>query len=175
MQVEGKPYIEDWAKLVKLCPRYNKWIFHYNGVMMSAMASQITGASIVYSIVCSGKDQRKHQTSASLTFVRGLYRWPVNTSHKGLVTENMFPFDDVIMLKENCSISNRIEFQRNNFKQCGYGLILAVNIHNKAWTMGVLFMMQCFLSQWVSINDIDSGSDWPRVAPCHWLSNNESF
>ena len=30
---------------------------------MSAMASQITGVRIVYSTVCSGADNRKHQSS----------------------------------------------------------------------------------------------------------------
>ena len=44
-----------------------------------------------------GADQRKHQSSASLAFVRGIHWWPVNSPHKGLVTRNMFPFDDVIM------------------------------------------------------------------------------
>ena len=51
-------------------------ILHYNDVIMSAMASQITGVSIVYSTVCSGVDQRKHQRSTSLAFVRGIHRWP---------------------------------------------------------------------------------------------------
>ena len=37
---------------------------------MSAIASQITGVTIVYSTVCSSADQRKHQISASLAFVR---------------------------------------------------------------------------------------------------------
>ena len=64
---------------------------------MSAMASQITGVSIVYSTVCSGADHRKYQSSASLAFVRGIHRWPVNPPHKGPVTRKMFPFDDVIM------------------------------------------------------------------------------
>ena len=41
---------------------------------------------------------RKHQSSASLTFVRIIHRWPVNSLHKGLVTRNCFPFDDVIMI-----------------------------------------------------------------------------
>ena len=45
----------------------------------------------------SGEDQRKHQSSASLTFVRGIHRWPVNSPHKRPVTRKMFPFDDVIM------------------------------------------------------------------------------
>ena len=42
---------------------------HYNDVIMSAMASQITSLTIVYSTVYSGADQRKHQSSASLAFV----------------------------------------------------------------------------------------------------------
>ena len=45
---------------------------HYNGVIMGAMASQITSLTIVYSTVYSGADQRKHQGSASLAFVRGI-------------------------------------------------------------------------------------------------------
>ena len=36
---------------------------HYNDVIISVMASQITGDSIVCSTVCSGADQRKHQSS----------------------------------------------------------------------------------------------------------------
>ena len=63
------------------------------------MASQITSLTIVYSTVYS--DQTKHQSSESLAFVRGIYRWPVNSPHKWPVTRNMFPFDDVIMTKRN--------------------------------------------------------------------------
>ena len=44
-----------------------------------------------------GVDQRKHQSSASLAFVWGIHRGPVNSPHKGSVTRKMFPFDDVIM------------------------------------------------------------------------------
>ena len=62
------------------------------------MASQITSLTIVYSNVYSGSDQRKHQSSVSLAFVRGIHRWPVNSPHNGPVTRKMFPFDDVIML-----------------------------------------------------------------------------
>ena len=36
--------------------------------------------------VYSGAYQRKHQSSASLAFMRGIHRWPVNSSHKGPVT-----------------------------------------------------------------------------------------
>ena len=71
---------------------------HYNDVIMGAIVSQITNLTIVYSIVYSDADQRKHQSSASLAFVRGIHRWPVNSPHKGPVTRKMFPFDDIIMV-----------------------------------------------------------------------------
>ena len=71
---------------------------HYSDVIMSAMASQITGVWMVCSTVCSGADQRKHQSSASLVFVRGIHRWPLNSPHKGPVTRKRFPFDDVATL-----------------------------------------------------------------------------
>ena len=74
---------------------------HYDDVRMGAIASQITSLTIVYSIVYSDADQRKHQSSASLAFVRGIHRGPVNFPHKWPVTRKMFPFDDVIMLQQS--------------------------------------------------------------------------
>ena len=72
-------------------------LHHYNDVIMSAMVSQINGVSIVYSNVCSGADQRKHQSSSASMALWGEFtvdQW------KGPVTRKMFPFDDVItMLK----------------------------------------------------------------------------
>ena len=70
---------------------------HYNDVIMDTMASQITSLTIVYLTVYSGADQRKHQSSASLAFVWGIHRGPVNSPHKWPVTRKMFPFDDVFM------------------------------------------------------------------------------
>ena len=72
---------------------------HYNDVIMGAIASQITSLASVYSIVYSDAVQRKHQSSASLAFVRGFHRGPVNSPHKWPVTRKLFPFDDVIMMK----------------------------------------------------------------------------
>ena len=68
---------------------------HYSGVIMSPMASQIIGISIVWSTVCSGEDQRKHQGSLSLAFVRGTIgnRWfPSQTASDA---ENV-SIDDII-------------------------------------------------------------------------------
>ena len=64
---------------------------------MGVIASQITSLTIVYSTVYSDADQRKHQSSTSLAFVRGIHWGPVNSPHKWPVTRKMFPFDDVIM------------------------------------------------------------------------------
>ena len=78
---------------------YRSWCFswHYHDVIISGMASLITSLTIVYSTVYSGADQRKHQSSASLAFVRGIHRGPVKSPHKWPVTRKIFPFDDVIM------------------------------------------------------------------------------
>ena len=71
---------------------------HHGDVTIGAIASQITSLASVYSAVKLGADQRKHQSSASLAFVRGIHRRPVNSPHKGPETRKMFPFDDVIMV-----------------------------------------------------------------------------
>ena len=84
---------------VRVEDKHFRTLHNYNDVIMRAMASQITSLTIVYSTIYSGADQRKHQSSASLAFVRGIHRWPVNSPHKGPVTLKMFPFDDVIMME----------------------------------------------------------------------------
>ena len=73
------------------------WDRHYYDVIMSGMASQIAGVSIVYLTFCSAVDEKKYQSSASMAFVRGIHRWPVNSPHIGPVTRKMFPFDNVII------------------------------------------------------------------------------
>ena len=74
------------------------WCYHYSDVIMGAMASQITSLSSICSTVCSGADQRKHQISASMAFVRGIHQWPVNSPHNGPVTRKFVQFDDVMMI-----------------------------------------------------------------------------
>ena len=65
----------------------------YSDVIMSPMASQITSLTSVYSTVYSGADQRKHQHSASLAFVRDTDEFPAQKASNA----EMFPFDDVTM------------------------------------------------------------------------------
>ena len=77
-----KPWMQYFCKSVTV---------HYSDAIMSAMAFQITSLTIVYLIVSSGADQRKHQSSASLDFVQGIHRGPVNSPRKWPVTRKMFP------------------------------------------------------------------------------------
>ena len=100
-----------------------KWPhIHYSDVLMRMMASQISSVSIVHSTVCSGADQRKHQSSVSLAFVSGIHRWPVNTPHKGQVTQKM-SFDDVIMLQSYTMVffsmvfSNFLKYLSSTFQK----------------------------------------------------------
>ena len=114
--ISGLKPVYSWAMewyvpaimLSKMCT-LNMWK-HYSDVIMGTVASQITSPAIVYSSVCSGADQRKHQSSASLAFVRRIHRWPVNFPHKWPVTRKMFPYDDVIMstLNINKCTSNKL-------------------------------------------------------------------
>ena len=107
---------------------------HYNDVTMKAIASQMTSLAIVYSTVYSDADQRKHQSSASLAFVRGIHRWPVNSPHKWPVTRKTFPFDDVVM---KC-------FERS--KTCRNKILPApskVKPSNGSWRQGIKGEMPC--------------------------------
>ena len=75
----------------KVCPCHDVTDYHYNDVIMGGViASQITRLTSVYSTVYSGADQRKHQSSASLAFVLGIHRGPVNSPHKWPVRRKCF-------------------------------------------------------------------------------------
>ena len=67
-----------------------KSLDHYTDVIMTTMESQITSLTVVYSTVYSDTDQRKHQSSASLAFVKGIHRdrWIPRT--KGQLREKCF-------------------------------------------------------------------------------------
>ena len=86
------------------CSEESKFCVWHRLMKSSTMTSQISSVSIVYSAFRSDADQRKHQSFASLAFMRGIHRWPVNSPHKGPVTGKMFPFDDVIMIIWQCGV-----------------------------------------------------------------------
>ena len=73
-------------------------IVQYNDVVMGTIAFQINSLAIFNSTVYSDAYQRKHQSSASLAFMRGIHLGQVKSPHKWTVTRKMFPFHDVIMV-----------------------------------------------------------------------------
>ena len=95
-ECEGTWYLK--TEQIKQFYLYREEIYgiqhHYDDVIMSAIASQITSLTIGYSIVYLDADQRKHQSSVSLAFVRGIHREPMNSPHKWPVTRKMFSFDN---------------------------------------------------------------------------------
>ena len=74
-----KLWWSDWNSIRISQVIINYLINHYSDVIMGTMASQTISPTIVYSTVYSGADQRKHQSSAPLAFVRGIHRWPANS------------------------------------------------------------------------------------------------
>ena len=91
--------VSSYWPFVRKIQFWSVYCCHYNDVIMGTIASQITSLTIVYSTIYSEADQRKHQSSASLAFVRGIRRGPVNSPHKWPVMRKMYPFADVIMHK----------------------------------------------------------------------------
>ena len=93
-------------------------IEHYNDVIMGPMASQIPSLTIVYSTGYSDANQRKHQSSASLAFVKRIHWWPVIFPHKWPVTRKIFPSNDVIMqiphASQDCKFRQKDRISRNS-------------------------------------------------------------
>ena len=73
----------------------------YIGVTLQWRHNERDGVSNHRRLQGSGADERKHQSFATLAFVRGIHRWPGNSPHKRPVTRKTFPLDDVIMIKLN--------------------------------------------------------------------------
>ena len=73
---------KEWFYSHKECSTLYILKSHYNDAMIGPMASQITSFTIAYWTVYSDADHRKHQSSASLAFVRVIHRWLMNSPHK---------------------------------------------------------------------------------------------
>ena len=111
----ARPRKETCVSLIFTHKRFCSFFQHYNGVIMGAIASQIPSPTIVFSTAYLDTDQRKHQSSASLAFVRGIHRRPMNSPHKWPVTRKMFPFDDVIMVQARVPTKFRLITSTSNF------------------------------------------------------------
>ena len=119
--------------------------WHYNDIMMSAMASQITSLTIVYSTFHSGTDQRKQQSSASLAFVWGIHRWSVNSLHKAPVRRKMFSFDDVILE----SLEIEVQYRVSGSSYCSvpqfWRNLISIQIHKIVYQFLIIPRHQMYL------------------------------
>ena len=108
-------------------------VIRYSDVIINVMESQITGVSSVYSSICSGADQRKHQSFASLAFETGIHRWTVDSPRKRPATRKRFPFDDIIMIALSSSSSSSLS-SSSSWSVCRLRLLsirLAVSLSAK--------------------------------------------
>ena len=102
---------------------------HYDDVIMSDITSQFTSLTIVYSIVYSDADQRKHQSSASLAFVWGIHRGPVNSPHKWQLRGKCFH-----LMTSSCKPHTHCQYMTDNTYWLEhittYGYILQVRLQD---------------------------------------------
>ena len=123
--------------------------FRYNDFIMGAIAFQINSLTIIHSAVHSDADQRKHQSSASLAFVWGNHRAPVNSLHKWPVKREMFPFDDVIMLDGVSKKEMNSHIRNSQNVACVSNTHLSVySISQEIWTR----LLLCCALLWLYID-----------------------
>ena len=148
---------------------------------------------MVYSVA----NQRKHQSSASLAFVWGIYQWFVNSPHKGPVMQKMFPLDDVtmyiyiwyetfiiILCRPDWLWLFSIESQLRNGHPYALNLYFSLmHLINEAWTKWVIFCRQLLQMLFLNKNfkkiieiapnvvpkcTIDKKSPLVQVMTWHW-------
>ena len=112
---------------------------HYSDVITSAMAPRITSVSIVCPAVCSGADQRKRQSSASLAFVRGVHR-----RHVSFPAQRTSNAENVSIWWRHHEKFNNTEHASTSWHRqaCSYFVGYTVNeelIHLICWSRFILF------------------------------------
>ena len=144
---------------------------------MGEIASLITSLTIVY----SGTDQSKHQSSASLAFVWGIHRGPMNSPQKWPVTRKMFPFDDVIMshdlftrILQDCftgtgsSEITLMDMGKNNqYHSANYAHIISLGCTGAHFTNDFSIVIQI---QWKFYSAVIKAINWLLwILPVTWL------
>ena len=119
---------------------------------MSAMTSQITGISIVCLTVCSGADQRKHQSSASLTFVRRIHDVP---GTGGLPSQRASKTENVFMSLRHHKIFIRVVVFYVNIKKIQSSMI--VYLAHSAWGTTPYI---CGFLEWSRIENYSLNISW---------------
>ena len=84
---------------------------HYNDVIMSAMASQITSLTVVLANRLFRRKSKKTSKLRVTGFCAGNSPVAGEFPHKGPVTRKMFPFDDFIMMRPWCKFWQYAPFE----------------------------------------------------------------
>ena len=105
----GEKDEENWLPTYEHCPHWRHSVGHTGLVIMvtsywARWRLKSLALPLFTQPFIQGQIKRKHQSSGSQAFVRGIHRWPVNSPHKWPVTRKMFPFDDVIMSWRNTGL-----------------------------------------------------------------------
>ena len=135
---------------------------------MGAIAYQITSPTVVYPTVYSETDQRKHQSSASLAFVRGIHRGPVNSPHKWPVTRKTFPFDEVIINFRGLEISQYLTIRCSSVQSIeALATVVPRSIHMilsyRQGPQGEFQQLSCLLPEHYGIWDPTRQHDWHYI------------
>ena len=136
---------------------------HYSDVILGAMSSQFTSLTIVHSTVYSGADQKKHQRSASLAFLWGIHRWPVNSPHKWPLTRKMFPLmtsswagihwssGNVLINKIYVLTSNKTVSVVSLWSHILLAWINCIAVYQYISAYGLLWLKPAFCAWWICI------------------------
>ena len=109
---------------------------------------------------------KKHQSSATLAFVRRIHRWPVDSRHKGPATQRMFPFDDVIVSSYMyCGRSWECYCGTTMYEWIG-PLTSCISIIMKTWTSWRL--KPPFVQRFIQITAKQISTLRTAVFPCLW-------
>ena len=172
-------WAHDW-NLLKILIVVNVTVMiksHYSDVIMGSMASEIISLTIVYSTVYWGADQRKHQSSASLAFVRGIHRWPAQMASNAENASIWWRHHEVW---RSCTSRDRRAIQACVFFMYGWHFYIIWNISSYRFAIGlrtVLFLhedggilqtvLQDYFPKWKQSKFRSISFDC-RVIESHW-------
>ena len=127
-------------------------------------------------IVQSGADQRKHQSSASLAFVRGIHRWPVNSPHKWPVTRGMFPFDDVVPSYANKDQTRKQKHTQTNQQRYKHDLLCSISCGFNVWVFTVILYRYIYMDGEIDIPADSLMFQWLYIGTgCLWISHGKAL
>ena len=134
------------------------WPLHYNDVIISAMASQITSLTIAYQAVYSGTDQRKHQSPAQMASnAENISIWWRHHDDNGIDSIVTWIYAQAILqsANHNHSFYNERFFLANEY----FTPLLLVYIKHIQWIYCVIQRQICLAVELVYLRRRDFGRD----------------